>query len=176
MKLIFLDIDGVLNNELWYRSDKYDALSNEFKTCTHEFHDLAQFDPLCVENLNRITEQTGAKIVVSSSWRIGREVSELQDLLAKAGIKGEVIDKTPKLWFERPEDYPYYSVPRGCEIKAWIEMNKDILGDKVSKLSYVILDDDSDMLYWQRDKFVWIDRWSGLTHNTAFKAVQILNR
>jgi hypothetical protein len=174
MKLIFLDIDGVLNNQLWYSSSEFKAKHDKFKDCSRKYHDEAQFDPRCVHQLNEITDKTKAKIVVSSSWRLGREVEELKSLFSDVGIKGEVIGKTPYLSF-RTTEYNY-SVPRGCEIKAWIEMNKDIIGDKISKINYVILDDDSDMLYWQRDKFLWVDPYSGLTHNTAYKAINILTR
>lgn len=167
MKIIFLDIDGVLNNQVWYMSDKFREGS------TKEEYEVSQFDPRCVRLLNNLTDTTGAKIVVSSSWRLGRTVDELSELFEKVGITGQVIDKTPLLRFTGLENY-YYSVPRGCEIKAWIEMNKGIIGDKVSRLKYVILDDDSDMLYWQRDKYIWVDPYNGLTPNIIYKANKLL--
>lgn len=40
---------------------------------------------------------------------------------------------------------------------------------------YVILDDDSDMLYWQRNNFILIDRFVGLTMGNVFQAKKILN-
>jgi len=53
MKIIFLDIDGVLN-VIPQGRDKYGMI----------------FHPEFVENLKYIIEQTNAKIVISSSWRI----------------------------------------------------------------------------------------------------------
>lgn len=169
MKIIFLDIDGVLNNELWYRSENFRQGKDR------EEYELSQFDPRCVAHLNHLTLETNAKIVVSSSWRLGKTVEELQELFEKIGIEGEVIDKTPYLRFQKNDDYDR-SVPRGCEIKAWLESNKSILGDKMSKVKYVILDDDSDMLYWQRKNFVQTDPYCGLTSQGVFKAKNILNR
>lgn len=69
-----------------------------------------------------------------------------------------------------------YSVPRGCEIKAWLELNKEKLGDKMSKVKYVILDDDSDMLYWQREHLFLTDAYAGLTKNIAYRVINYLNK
>ena len=170
MKLIFLDIDGVLNYQLFWdekkRCDRYNELPKDVPS---EVRGICEAS---VKLLNDLIEKTGAKVVVSSSWRIGRTPQELQKILDYKGFKGEVIDKTPILNF-KTKNYSY-SVPRGCEIKAWMEMNKGILGDKISKVKYVILDDDSDMLYWQRNNYLWVDGYIGLTPNIIYKAKQIL--
>ena len=60
MKIIFLDIDGVI--------------------CTPKT-DFRYLDIRCVNHLNNIVEDTGAKIVISSSWRYGRTLKGLQNLL-----------------------------------------------------------------------------------------------
>lgn len=152
--IIFLDIDGVLNNYS-YRT---------------EFPNL--ICPYNIVNLNKIIAATKAKIVISSYWR----ETITTDFLKSFGFIGDVIGYTPRLSFHC-EAFPTYSysVPRGCEIKAWLELNKADLGVKMSKLKYVILDDDSDMLYWQRDKFLWVDPYNGITPSIAYKAIQILN-
>lgn len=168
MKLIFLDIDGVLNHELYYRSDDYPKGDEGINW------DILQISRKSIELLNKLVEDTGAKVVISSSWRKNRTVDELKLLFNKCGFIGEIIDKTPVLFFGN-NDYKY-SVPRGCEIKAWLELNKDILNAKIEDVRYVILDDDSDMLYWQRDKFLWCDPYCGITKNTVYKATRILNR
>jgi hypothetical protein len=166
MKIIFLDIDGVLNNELWF------IKSMEAKTI-FDTRESRWFCPDNMKFLNYLVGKTGAKVVVSSSWRKSRTVDELKTLLKSNGFEGEVIDKTPVLYFKN-KDYPY-SVPRGCEIKAWLEINKGILGQKMSKTKYIILDDDSDMLYWQRTNYFRIDPYVGLTNNVAYRAVRFLN-
>lgn len=171
-KFAFVDVDGVLNHEIWFTSDECKKVTKE-RVDQNDYR--RWFDPRCVALLNYLTDETGAKIVVSSSWRGGRTIDDLKKLFSDVGITGEVIDKTPKLHFSGLEDYKY-SVPRGCEIKAWLETNKNILGDKMSKANYVILDDDSDMLLWQREKFLHVDSYCGLTYNVINKAIQILNR
>lgn len=161
-KIIFLDIDGVLNSEEWQSS-------KECQTASELDKDNRYFSPYCVENLNRITNLTDAKIVVSSTWRKSRSLSDLKMLFEKVGIDGEVIGKTDVLRFNNWNR----SVFRGMEIFKWLEDNKGILTQKIHIYrSYVILDDDSDMLYWQRFNYYNIDPRCGLTTS---KAYQIIN-
>ena len=61
MKAVFLDIDGVLNYTQWYVSDR-----NPGNLDGKE----GDIDPLCADRVNLICEKTGAKIVLSSDWRI----------------------------------------------------------------------------------------------------------
>lgn len=179
MKLIFLDIDGVMNHELWFKQRR----ENVKEVLDKADYEVSMFDPRAIEIFNHIIEKTQAKVVVSSSWRHGRSVEQLQTLFSRLGFKCEVIDKTPTLNFQptsiktvNGEIQEYnYSVPRGCEIKAWLEMNKDILGDKMSKVKYAIIDDDSDMLYWQREKYFRTDAYCGLTYNVAYRIINYLN-
>lgn len=155
MKIIFLDIDGVMNNEIDYNED-------EMKTPDD------MISRRCVENLNELIENTGAKVVISSTWRHGRTVEQLQQILNKFGFVGEVIDKTPSL----PGDYTV----RGNEILKWMKDNKEIIGEYHSDFTkYVIFDDDSDMLYWQRNNFILVDSFCGLSRRNIYKAERILN-
>ena len=166
-KYIFLDVDGVMNHETWYKSVNYK------EGVTTEEYEKSQFCNWTVEILNNLTDKTGAKIVVSSSWRKGKSIDELKKLFESVGITGEVVGKTPVLYFTGLDNYNC-SVPRGNEIKAWLETSKDLHGQKMSEIKYVIFDDDSDMLYWQRNNFIWVDPYAGLTKNLAYKAEQIL--
>ena len=168
MKIIFLDIDGVFNSDTYYRQRKDFTPWDESK----------EFDPKCVENFNKITGETGAKIIVSSCWRKGN-LSYLQTLFNMVGICGEVIGETPKL---RATDA--FSVPRGCEIKILLRdmfhypvWNWEIEKDIVREIeSYVIIDDDSDMLFEQRNNFVQTSWKYGLTLKHANKAIKILTK
>jgi len=122
MKVIFLDIDGVLNSEQFYIDRDHSPKAKKMWTKT------SHIDAKAVDILNQITNKTDAKIVVSSAWRVGRTTEELQILLKSVGVTGEVIDRTKATSFDGI---------RGEEIQEWISRNKCD--------SFVILDDESDM-------------------------------
>lgn len=157
MKVIFLDIDGVLN-VIGQGHDEYGQI----------------FHKHLMDNLKRIIDETGAKIVISSSWRLSGLLA-MQEMWKKRELAGEVIDVTPNLTYGAGLKS---STPRGKEIQTWIDNNKIE--------SYVILDDDTDMLPSQADYFVQcsgniddedcVDIGYGLTKNCTDKAIQILNR
>lgn len=162
MKVIFLDIDGVLNVYCQGR-DEYG--------CTFHKH----FE----DNLKWIIEETGAKIVISSTWRRdGLDV--MQNLWKHRNLPGEVIDITPTevdvVEYGTCEFYDL--VDRGHEIQQWInDHNID---------NYVIIDDDNDMLPSQRGNFVrtannkdhsdCVDIGYGLTRKCSEKVIEILNK
>jgi len=108
-RVIFLDIDGVLAPIR--RWDRYGDL-----------------DPACIQVLNDIVARGRADVVVSSTWRYGKAVAELQEILEAAGFTGSVLDKTPT-------GAP--GANRGDEIAAWLA------GNAVG--GYVIIDDHADM-------------------------------
>jgi hypothetical protein len=172
VKIIFLDIDGVLNSELWYRKrylDRKNGFTKSTKRENYREHELTEFDDDCVALLSSIVVETEAKIVISSTWRGSHSIEELQSLLDEKGFCGEIIGVTPKYSYT-DEDGHYQSVPRGQEILGWIKKNKEIIED------YVILDDDSDMLYNQRSHFFYVDRYCGITSNLAYKIIRRLNK
>lgn len=154
MNIIFLDIDGVLNCQDYYSSDRYNRENSTYP--------LSEIDPFRIKMLNEIIEKTNAKIVISSSWRHGRTIEEMRNIMNEVGFKGEIIDFTPTCRCGMCK--------RGNEIHKWIEDNKELLGKHYHQFkSYVIIDDDSDMLYWQKDNFFLCDSFSGLTPNIAYK-------
>lgn len=185
MKIIFLDIDGVLNSNDWYvyRRDNVPMDS------VHAQYPFYELDPRAVKNLNRLINETGAKVVISSTWRLGRTISELQELLDSVGFIGEIVGITPHLSCKLPyEDKGGYTIPRGCEIDWWLknegefqrinwsteEQQKYI--DKSIVKNYIIIDDDSDMLYNQREHFIHTSFMSGLTNELTDKSISILNK
>lgn len=187
MKVIFLDFDGVLNSENWYRR-RFKEIDTEDILGKYPFY---EFDPLSIVELNRIIEQTEAKVVVSSSWRIGKSVEDLQKMLDVVGFIGKVIDTTPHFFAkgtDANDNKIGYTIPRGCEIDWWLkekgkfqrinwsyERQLEYLENSLVK-NYVILDDDSDMLYGQREHFVKTNLYgNGLAKQTADKAIEILN-
>lgn len=164
MKIIFLDIDGVLNHQAYYESDRWDKSGKRD----------SDIDPKSVEILNGIIKNTGAKVVISSTWRIGRTIEELQQALERKGFTGEIIDFTDRLFFTGGGNY---TACRGDEIYKWIKDNEELIGSKYYEYkSYVILDDDSDMLLGQANNYINIDQFVGITLKTAFKAEKILGK
>lgn len=159
MKIIFLDIDGVLNCESAYRSGecKYQEWIWEDGTKDH-------YQRFCIKSkelLNKLIDETGAKIVISSTWRHSgiefmRKVWELEEM------HGEIIGITPSLRSNA------MTIPRGMEIQYFLENDmsfRHINWDKSIQLeymeksnveNYIIIDDDSDMLYGQRNHFVHV--------------------
>lgn len=95
-KYLFLDIDGVLNSVSWYREEWN----------KNHVYPQGDFDPKCVELVNRIVEETGCKVVVSSSWRTE---SNLQSIFDKAGLEFKIHSITP------------FGSHRGCEIQEWLD-------------------------------------------------------
>ena len=137
-KICFLDADGCINSEQWYRSTEY--YSNLFKD--------PDIDPHIVDLINQFTNETGVKLVISSSWKIDDYYLER---LERAGLEN-IIGRTPNLIFT----VPYDKFCRGLEIKAWLMVHS------VDK--YLILDDESDaVLDEQRENFLLIDARVGIT-------------
>lgn len=60
-KLLFLDVDDVLNNGSW--------AMEMYERGVRVFRDALLFEPSLVQ-LRRIVDETGTAIVVSSSWRL----------------------------------------------------------------------------------------------------------
>lgn len=148
MKVIFLDVDGVLVNRrsLMDRSGR-DSVA----------------DSKCVYALNHITDTTGAKIVVSSSWRFCGE-QEMRLVLAHWKVRAEMISITPDL--TRKENNLYVATPRGYEIQKWIDEHPEVT-------AFAILDDECDMAHLE-SKLVKTVFEAGLTEQDALKAIQML--
>ena len=176
MKVLFLDIDGVLNSENWFayriycvKNNMVNILMNFVDTDDRNIkHKLTMLDDRAIANLNRIIEETGCKVVLSSSWRSSIESENIftQNLLKLKGFKYEFYDVTPRLWFSD------FSIRRGEEIKFWLDKESE----KHEIESFVILDDDSDMLPEQLNNFIHVDGQVGLTDRDVLTAIEILNK
>lgn len=165
-KIIFLDIDGVLATPE-YLKDGLWALS-----------------PLKQELLGKILEATDAEIVLSSSWRL-HDVEETKKYMIEKGFlfSDKIVGVTIRAyqWLEKGTGI-HLSIPRGVEIKQWIDTNihsdngKNWERKKLNvDYTYVIIDDDSDMLLEHKDNFVRTDGNIGLTENDVEKIIEILN-
>jgi len=157
MKVIFLDIDGVLNYTQWYVSDRNPGNLNG---------EEGDIDPLCAERINNICQITDAKIVLSSDWRISWPYCI--DRLEKGGIKnGLIIDKTPEHMWNGFASEEYKS--RGSEIDDWLSQHPEY--DR-----YVIIDDRKDFTEEQWPNFIHVNPMHGIDDNDVDFAIQILNR
>lgn len=158
-KIVFLDVDqlklvGVLNYDLWYYDDRNPG---------NLYGQEGDIDPLCVKRINLLCENTGAKVVVSSDWRIS---SGWQNRLEKAGLKN-IIDKTPITVFGSYGKT--YHFTRGEEIQMWLEWHPNVS-------NYVIVDDRDDMQQNQLDHFVHVNAYRGFTNEDLEKAIVILDK
>lgn len=188
MKIIFLDIDGVLNGWDFSEYVKYNIWniipSKKIKDFIRSKSHYTDVDKRRVKRLGKICKKTGAKVVLSSSWRngllhhTGKRHYDLDrnklfwDLMDKYHI--EVIGKTPRL---------DTSSKREDEIMAWLSEHKYEIEN------YVILDDeDADLQMFADNHLVKTShkdyegyiacsemKWSGLANKHIKQAIQILN-
>lgn len=154
-------MDGVLNSEddlMIYRE------KNNITGCI--LYDEVEDRPLKL--LKEIIDKTSAKIVVSSSWKIG---------CCKSGKESIFGDRLYSKLEKRLKDYDmsiYDITPsldsgtqRGDEIRKWLSEN---LVD-----NFIILDDDSDMCeFTNTENFIHTTYKHGLTEELKNNAINIL--
>lgn len=171
MKVIFLDIDGVLNSTEYFlnapdeylNSDPDIELDDKEERIKEWSKDI---DSESVECLNKIIEATDAKVVLSSAWRNSRW-EEVEACLKNRGFNYSILDRTPILTGE--------SLVRGNEILNWIQHNAQFVKMPYYKYEdYLILDDSTDMLLWQKDNFYHVDNSVGLKEKDVQSCIQIL--
>lgn len=172
MKLLFLDIDGVMNSIT--RSVVYGQWS----------YSAGGIDPVAVKLLRKIVSETGCSIVISSTWRSKFSIDFFKGLFAGLGYSPEdkwnevppIIGKTRVRFGELKDG----TGKRGDQIQEYIDdwqdnaMPESFGHGKITH--YVILDDDSDMLEKQLPHLVHTDTNVGLTCKDAEKAIDILRR
>lgn len=154
MKIIFLDIDGVMNSS----------------ESTREFHTYHIADKRAVAALNHILRANkDVKIVISSTWRELHTLDYIAGWLEGNGVcRGRVHGSTPKI---NAQHGPLYiAVDRGEEITAWIT------GNAKGMTSYVVLDDDAWKMADHQSRFIDTDCRVGLTMDDAQRAIEILNK
>ena len=152
-KIIFLDFDGVMDTEYYDH-----ILSEAGKPISDEYGLL--FDPECVKNLKYIIDNTGADIVVSSTWKDYMSYKEILDMWKYRGLPGFVTDVTP----------PTANHKRGDEIDAWLK-------ECSTECSYVIIDDldACNFIEHQISRLLIVNPFFGLDEYTAERAIRILN-
>ncbi len=170
-KILFLDVDGVLNPYSYpeYGGAERDRVTRErigraFLTektdkTTGERYIFCNFgilDPRCVDSLRIIVEQTGADIVVNSSW--GSEA--LKEALAEHGygLEEKVIGHTGS----------------HCEYGVLGYLERHSMPEE----DFVVIDDEGhyDPDFWYRSRIVRVkDKMrDGLTMELAEMAIRLL--
>lgn len=149
-KIIFLDIDGVLNVHCEER--------DEFGPIFHK-----NFE----DNLKWIIEKTSAKIVITSTWRFSG-LNSMIEMWKHRGLPGEVIGITPHIGICK----------RGEEIQFWMKnkpiLNYVIIDDDTDMLP--IQKNNFVKTSGNKDHPDCVDIGYGLTKKCAEKAVEILNK
>lgn len=163
-KFLFLDIDGVI------------ATPDTVMDGLWALSDIRQ------DRLGLILERTGAQIVLSSSWR--KPTVELtRDKMDSEGFRfsDRIVGVTIRS-YNYITGGIHMSMPRGVEIKQWIDTHihsdngknwqrKELGVD----YNYLILDDDGDMLLEHRDHFIQCDSALGQTDDDVTRAIELLN-
>ena len=155
MKIIFLDIDGVLN-------------------CHHTKEYIAGYVFVSddkIQLLKKIIDKTGAQVVLSSTWRWGWILKEhnLNCSNEEIWLFESLLEKLSEYNIELL-DYTRELGNRSDEISNWLNNHAE---ERVE--SYVILDDVSDELSDHMDNLVETDPEYGLTDVDAKEAIRILN-
>lgn len=157
MKVVFLDVDGVLN----------------YSGCKEKFGQFLGVEDECVERLRKIvfSQSPPASIVLTSSWKElwdhhpinSKELDPMAKYLVDK-LKAHGMHLTARTEEKNPED-------RGMGIKAWIRKVPEVE-------SWVVLDDDFFPDYHKYEIEPHLVKTSfgvGLTDKGVEKAIEILN-
>lgn len=147
MKAIFLDIDGVLN------SDEHTAFIKSF--ITYGDNMIKPFDDECLYNLKYIVDETDAKIIITSIWRLFPDyLYILMNKLEEYDLDKDVISLTISNKYK----------DKLQEIAVKLK--------KLGITEYVVLDNDDTL---NLDRHVITNNVTGLTEIDAKQAVKILS-
>jgi len=154
MKILFLDIDGVLNShQVRYRDQSH------------------RRDRGLVVTLNEIIESTGARVVLSSDWRSFYGWRECVRILEAFGFRGEIVDATPEADLPDLGSYEDELSVEFCEHLRRLEIEACLRANPVER--YVVLD-DLQVFPSDRSFMVCTDGDVGLSSKDAMRAVRAL--
>lgn len=168
MKIIFLDIDGVLNSDVYMSSQAYIDEVHQAGVRDHKSYAVVlkahhtHLDPAAVQLMNQLVEKTGATVVLSSSWRTKYSDQEMTELLKSRGATFTIDDRTPL-------KFSYRS--RQSEVQEYLRTLKE---EGVVPESFVILDDIEKFPAFESN-FIQTFEVTGLTPEDVNQAIEILN-
>lgn len=157
MKVLFLDIDGVLNSVRSAIALGGYPHPNRDEQASELIRSEDRFDLVAVGLIRMLCQKTDTKIVLSSTWRYSYQTLEdILDFGKKLDLP--IICKTPIIHLSRA---------RGREIDKWLQDHPDVT-------KFAIVDDDSDMLPEQLPSFVKTDYYEGLSYQNYLQLLEIL--
>lgn len=139
MKVIFLDIDGVICLQKQFGS----RFNNKGKKQKRKA-DL--FDAKAIKVLNQIIEESQAKIVLSSTWRTIFSIDEMNELFLERGVEAEIIGFTPN-YEDNPEqhgNYRDYTINTPRRVIIMEDFWSDIRTQEINKW----LEDHAEITHW----------------------------
>ena len=150
MNVLFLDVDGVLNDDKclknsWRLGTSTNAISREY-----------------MDRLAEIVHQSWARVVLSSDWRLHTNRpadSIIRAVLSMWNIR--MIGRTPDL---------IKAQHRSEEIRHWLDNTKE------NVRNFVILDDMEEAGFGMEDNFVHVKDGQGLREEHVKRAIDILNK
>lgn len=146
MKVIFLDIDGVLNTYF----------------TTRRIWSFTFVDTRKVLRLRNIVERTGAQLVLSSTWRIA---DTPMNKMCLDRLKEEFERVRCPVWVDTTPYLP--GAKRQKEIYLWLALHPEVD-------DFIILDDMWQELTWYDDRLVTTNPLKGLNKERAELAIQML--
>lgn len=161
MKVIFLDIDGVLATDKEFMMNR-----TEFQTKHPEARELRipyPFNPGCVEIFNEILQKTDAKIVLSSDWRLHWNLEDLGKIFNFNGVI-----KSP----EATTSFSKWKMSSSLELDRIKQIEKYILHFKIT--NWVAIDDLN--LSGLGDRFVMTKDKGLKQYGIKNKILKILSR
>ena len=176
--ILFLDIDGVLNSNQYFKEQGVFENDNEsFKSArkrlikkvkkgeitTYQYY-LTKLSNVLIERINTIYEETNCKIVISSTWRKRFKLIELETLLKKYGARFKLHNYTMIFNLDEKEE-----ITRTLEIKYYFTIN--------NCEKYAILDDlnlNIDYLHGNF-KFFKTDSNIGITNEIMYNIISFSN-
>jgi hypothetical protein len=191
MRLVFLDVDGVLNSILFWLKQRSKGISSINCMC----EPIKNLDPHCVDLLHIFINNTNSKIVLTSTWRKDPK------FFFNNETEEEKI-KIIKSWFKKFgwKDFPLIGLTpnlsgfRGEEVATYLDNSKEEIDD------YIILDDSDDFIqsfntipihtldkiglidekernmksqYWQNQKLYLVNKETGLTYNDLIQLLKL---
>lgn len=171
-RLLFLDIDGVVNTIMI--SDKPIEDTERGKIKREGFYfDLCHPKDKRVSNrqailwISKLCLDYKLDIVITSTWLIGHKLEEIKECLYNSGLSRNIsiIDGCFHNMFSG----------RGIQIENWMVNNK--IKEEDSLL--LILDDDSDMIGFNIDLTKYLIKTFddiGFTHREYIKAIELLDK